>query len=143
MATHAGAMPHDRHAERSTLAAGIHSAAHHWDIRHHTEPGDYWFPQHQHIAHALDHLADVGPYPYGTWEQWASLAPQTPPSSLNVRVAAIWTLIDDIPLWVLRRIAEYADGNHIQAAQAVHHNAIERAEVTELVARFNNLTGAS
>jgi len=137
-----GAMPHDRHAERATLGAGIHSAQWHYATRHHAEPADYWFPQHQAIAAALDMLGDIGPYPWGTWEQWAPLWPQTPPASLNVRLAALWTLVDDVPLWVLQRIAECADGRHQTTANIVRRKAGERQEVAMLVARFNQLTGA-
>lgn len=141
--TGGGAMPHDRHAERATLAAGIHSARHHHETRQHHHPDDYWFPQHQAISRALDQLADIGPYPYGTWDQWEHLHPQTPPAGLNVRLAATWTLVDNVPLWVLRRIAETADGNHTATAQTVHRKAGERAEVHALVHRFQDLTGAS
>lgn len=138
-----GAMPHDRHAERRVIAAGMYSSQHHYDARLHVEPGDFWFPQHQAINAALDHLHDIGPYPYGTADQWAELAPQTPPLSLNVRIAAVWTLIDDVPLWVLRRITDFADGRHTEAAKTVRHKAQERAEVHALAARFADLTGAS
>lgn len=143
MTTRAGAMPHDRHAERSTLAAGIHSAAHHYDVRLVVSPTDYWFPQHQAISAALDVLHDIGPYPWGTHDQWAELHPQTPPMSLNVRIAAVWTLVDDVPLWILRRIAECADGAHPAAASTVQRRASEREEVAALIARVTDLTGAS
>lgn len=140
--------PHDRHAERVVIGASLHHWRHHDATRAIVAPADFWFPQHQALYAALDDLHDVGPYPYGTHDEWAAMWPQTPFSSLEVRVAAAWTLAAmnariDVPLWALHRIADCADGTHEAAARAVKARAADRADLVALARRFDELSGAS
>ena len=139
--------PHDRNAERVVIGASLHSWRWHDATRPILEPGDFWFPQHATIYAACDQLAGIGPYPYGTWEEWADLWPQTPPATLNVRVAAVWTITsigyNDVPLWALHRMADCDDGRHVEAAHKVKQRKAERDELVALAERFHQLSTAT
>lgn len=134
--------PHDRGAERAVLGASLHHHELHTATRTILEPRDFWYPQHQAIYAACDHLDDIGPFPFGTWEEWAPLHPQTPPSRLAARTAAAWTIVDNIPLWVLHRLPHCADGRHLTSAATIKAKAAERDELVALKNRIIELAGA-
>ena len=152
--------PHDTHAERVCLAAGLYSPEWWWEARHHHHPDDYSYREHQEIARCLDELGDVGPFipDNGDWlNQWTGTHPYTPPTALTVRISAVATMalirwqktetthVDlyapiHVPDRALAAIAAYADGLHERAARTIREHALKRAEILELRYRLRDLT---
>lgn len=137
--------PHDRNAERAVIGNSLRSNVWHWRARHHVEPADFYFTEHQVIFEALDVLDDLGPLtpviPAG-YEQWAPLWPLTPPSSLRVRCAAVWTLGPyGAPLAALHRLADCASAAVERDAAIVRARADQRREIQAHQERIAELAG--
>lgn len=125
--------PHDRNAERACIGNSLRSAQWHWRARRHVEPADFYFTEHQVIFEALDALADIGPLVPAipaTFDEWVPLWPLTPPASLHVRCAAVWTLgPHGAPLAALHRLATHANARVEAEALAVRARADQRREI--------------
>lgn len=137
--------PHDRDAERAVIGNSLYSADWHHRARHIVEPADFFFTEHQAIFQALDELHDIGPLVpvlQEHYDAWTPLWPLTPPLSLRVRCAAVWTLGPyGAPLAALHRLAEHANGNISEPAHTVAARACERREIQAALDRVYELAG--
>ncbi|MDQ3107272.1 MAG: hypothetical protein M3Q68_05640 [Actinomycetota bacterium] len=136
--------PHDRDAERAVIGNSLQSADWHERARQIVAPGDFFFTEHQVIVEALDELQDVGPFPPAvqpTWSDWEAMWPIVPPSSLGVRVGAVYAMgPTGAPLAALRRLAGMATGTVEKDAHTVHRKALERGEIQRHLERVDELT---
>jgi hypothetical protein len=119
------------HAERAALAAGLWRHADWTRVRQAVQPADFFYVRHQEIAAALDELADIGPFlTTATWQDIAPMWPLTMPSAVHVRIGALYTLVDEAPLWVLQQVPKFATGRpeHDALAVATFSQRRQRAE---------------
>ena len=129
--------PVDRDAERATLAAGLWHHAWWLEVRATIAPNDYGIAAHQAIAHALDQLADIGPFLPTRPDQWED---GYWPSSLHARAGAVSALADLDPIAAIIAIAKFADGRHLTDARTVADHSATRWRIAELHAELGELT---
>lgn len=124
--------PRDRDAERACLGAQLCPRP-----APSVDPRSYWWPVHGAIQEALLQLVDIGPFTLAGYEEWIDLWPITPPSSVRVRCAAVWTMVDEYAVGEVRlenlwMLVECADGMAARAADTVQARADDRKRILQL-----------
>ena len=124
--------------ERAVVGASILTAHGHRANRQHIAPHHFGSRKHAQLYIACDQLDDIG-------DAWLADLDTTDnvhvPLSDRVRIAAVYTLVDDAPLWAIQRICEQAPFNARHHHQALLDSAAHRARIETARRQLAELEG--